>query len=118
MKPLVSKATEKYLSTLSSKPSGKGDQYIHRLDDIEYMIQRRGLKIEAVHFHSSLDMLLVVLNNRQVLECRISEFSRLKRASQKQLNDYKLIGKGSGIHWPQLDEDLSLKGFFGKRDFR
>ncbi|MEM7108865.1 MAG: DUF2442 domain-containing protein [Bacteroidota bacterium] len=35
----------------------------------------------------------------------------LKKATQSQLNDYRLIGKGVGVHWPQLDEDLSLKGF-------
>jgi len=27
------------------------------------------------------------------------------------LNNYRLIGKGAGIHWPDVDEDLSLKGF-------
>ena len=29
----------------------------------------------------------------------------------QQLLQYELIGNGTGIHWPAIDEDLSLKGF-------
>lgn len=60
----------------------------------------------------------VVLENRQILTFNIEKFSRLKDATSEQLKDYKLIGGGIGIHWPQLDEDLSLKGLLeaeGKR---
>jgi len=28
-----------------------------------------------------------------------------------QLKNYELISNGTGIHWPDIDEDLSLKGF-------
>jgi hypothetical protein len=35
----------------------------------------------------------------------------LKGADRVQLLKYELIGGGTGIHWPLLDEDLSLKGF-------
>jgi hypothetical protein len=34
----------------------------------------------------------------------------LKSASQKQLDAWKLIGKGVAIHWQELDEDISIKG--------
>lgn len=36
----------------------------------------------------------------------ISHFPRLSAATPAQRNDYRFIGKGQGIHWPQLDEDL------------
>lgn len=38
----------------------------------------------------------------------------LKKASPKQLKKFKLIGSGTGIHWPDLDENLSLKGFLNE----
>ncbi|WP_390937069.1 DUF2442 domain-containing protein [Parapedobacter soli] len=41
----------------------------------------------------------------------ISQYPRLKGATGDQLRNYQLIGKGTGVHWPYVDEDLSLKGF-------
>ena len=37
-------------------------------------------------------------------------YSRLKNATKQQRDNYKLIGQGEGIHWPDLDEDLSVQG--------
>jgi hypothetical protein len=39
----------------------------------------------------------------------ISDFKRLARANEDLLN--KFANDGIDIHWPDLDEDLSLKGF-------
>ena len=36
--------------------------------------------------------------------------SRLAEATPEQRADYRLIGRGDGIHGPQIDEDLSLAG--------
>jgi hypothetical protein len=58
-----------------------------------------------------VDILLIVLNTGSVLQEKLSKYSRLKNASAETLMKYELIGKGTGIHWPELDEDLSLKGF-------
>ena len=35
-------------------------------------------------------------------------FPRLRNASEKQRRHWRLIGTGVGIHWPELDEDLSI----------
>ena len=35
-------------------------------------------------------------------------FPRLNTASESQLSDYELIGNGIGIHWEDLDEDISV----------
>ncbi|OFY99228.1 MAG: hypothetical protein A3K10_08185 [Bacteroidetes bacterium RIFCSPLOWO2_12_FULL_31_6] len=56
-------------------------------------------------------MMLIVLNNKKVFQHPISVYARLKKATYKQLCHYKLIGGGTGVHWPDVDEDLSLKGF-------
>jgi hypothetical protein len=35
---------------------------------------------------------------------------RLSEATPKQRSNYKIIGDGQGIHWPQIDEDISADG--------
>jgi hypothetical protein len=56
-------------------------------------------------------MLLILLNTGGVLQEPLSKYPRLQNATYTALKNYELIGKGTGIHWPELDEDLSLKGF-------
>lgn len=81
-------------------------------DPLEQVIFKNDLRIKALHIHRDLDLMLLVLSNGKVLKRKISQSSKLlKTATENQLKDYRLIGRGAGIHWPQLDEDLSLKGF-------
>ncbi len=37
-------------------------------------------------------------------------FPRLKNATKAQLGNFEILGDGEGIHWPGLDEDLSVAG--------
>jgi len=37
-------------------------------------------------------------------------YPRLLHATPDQRNHWELIGEGEGIHWPQIDEDLSVAG--------
>ena len=37
---------------------------------------------------------------------------RLERATPKQRAHWELIAEGEGVHWPEIDEDLSARGFF------
>lgn len=37
-------------------------------------------------------------------------FPRLSRATPEQLENFEIIADGEGIHWPDLDEDLSVAG--------
>jgi hypothetical protein len=37
-------------------------------------------------------------------------FPRLAHASPTERNHWRLIGGGEGIHWPDLDEDISVAG--------
>ena len=36
-------------------------------------------------------------------------YPRLEKATFKQRNNWRLIGKGEGAHWPDIDEDISLQ---------
>ena len=83
----------------------------NRYDELEKIIYEEGIRIKAVHVHEDMDMMLIVLNNKRILQRSLGYTDRLKNASTKELRNYRLIAKGVGIHWPDLDEDLSLKGF-------
>ncbi|MFO0507673.1 MAG: DUF2442 domain-containing protein [bacterium] len=78
-------------------------------DPIDKMIFEDSLKIVSVYFHKELDVMLILLNNRKILERKISMSDRLTRATENQLQNYEV--SRTGIHWPALDEDLSLRGF-------
>jgi hypothetical protein len=42
-------------------------------------------------------------------------YRRLREATPEQRSKWELIGRGTGIHWEDIDEDLSLAGLL--RDF-
>lgn len=37
---------------------------------------------------------------------------RLSDATEAQRNHYEILGDGHGVHWPDVDEDLSVEGMF------
>ena len=39
-------------------------------------------------------------------------FPRLQKATPEQRQNWELIGRGIGIHWPEIDEDISIAGLF------
>jgi hypothetical protein len=84
---------------------------INNFDAIEKLIHQEGLKIIAIDFHPELDVMLIILNTKAVLHQRLSFYPPLFSAKKEALLQYELIANGTGIHWPLLDEDLSLKGF-------
>ena len=52
----------------------------------------------------------VSLTDGRTISVPLSWFPSLSDATETQLQDYEILGDGGGIHWPQLDEDLSVKG--------
>ncbi|MCJ7687221.1 MAG: DUF2442 domain-containing protein [Desulfobacteraceae bacterium] len=38
---------------------------------------------------------------------------RLSEATPEQRQNYQVIGEGEGIHWPDVDEDISVEGMLG-----
>lgn len=83
----------------------------NNFDSIEKIIFEDGVLIDAVDFHPELDVMLIILNTKAVLQQKLSSYKLLKTADKNSLLKYELIGEGTGIHWPLLDEHLSLKGF-------
>lgn len=56
------------------------------------------------------DELTVHLVDGRRVSAPLVWYPRLLHASVEQRNDWELIGEGEGIHWPQVDEDLSVAG--------
>lgn len=83
----------------------------NNFDSIEKLIYDEGWRIETIDIHPNLDLMLVILNTKAVLHQRLSEYPNLATQNNAALLQYELIGGGTGVHWPLLDEDLSLKGF-------
>ena len=80
-------------------------------DPFDTLIFEKGLRVQDLIIYKNLDLMIVVLNIGKTLSLKISDFHRLKNASEKELKKWALIGGGVGLHWENLDEDLSLKGF-------
>lgn len=78
-------------------------------DPIDKMIFEDGITITSVFFHKELDVMLILLSNRRIIERKISITKTLAHATEKQLQNFRI--SRTGIHWPELDEDLSLRGF-------
>ncbi|MEY2977747.1 MAG: DUF2442 domain-containing protein [Prochlorotrichaceae cyanobacterium] len=56
------------------------------------------------------DDLVVTLVDGRKLSVPIVWFSRLANATREQLENYEILGDGEGLHWPDVDEDLSVAG--------
>ncbi len=64
----------------------------------------------ATEISFTTDELVVSLVDGRRLAVPLAWFPRLAKASIAQLQNYELMGDGEGIHWPEIDEDLSVEG--------
>ena len=56
------------------------------------------------------EMLVVQLADGREVAVPLEWFPRLRKATPGQLANWRFIGRGVGIHWPDLDEHLSVRG--------
>jgi Protein of unknown function (DUF2442) len=56
------------------------------------------------------DSMNVDLLDGRTISVPIAWFPTLSKASQSQKENWELLGDGEGIHWPEIDEDLSVSG--------
>lgn len=108
MKPSISENTQAYLKSLEDKPE-EPDYHYNEFDAIDQLIFNEGLRIKSIWFDEELDLIIVLLYNKRLIQQPISDFDRLQNATSDQLRNYE--NDGIGVHWPDIDEDLSLRGF-------
>lgn len=54
------------------------------------------------------DMMLVRLLDGREISVPPEWFPKLRKATAEQRKKWRLIGKGVGIHWKEIDEDISV----------
>lgn len=59
---------------------------------------------------TSDDDLTVVLADGRKISAPLAWFPRLLHATAEDRGKFELLGDGEGIHWPTLDEDISVAG--------
>ena len=73
------------------------------------------LKVEqseakAQHVKVTADTLTVDLTDGRTISVPLAWFPRLLHGSGKERRNWRFISRGEGIHWPDLDEDISVEG--------
>ena len=62
------------------------------------------------------DMIQVYLADGRILSVPLIWFPTLQAATPEQREQYRIGGGGRGLHWPDLDEDLSVAGLLAGGD--
>ena len=74
----------------------------YKIDDSEFF--------KAVEISFTDEFICLRLSDGREVKTPLEFYPRLKNATKEQRENYKIIGLGTGINWPDLDEDLSVKG--------
>ena len=70
---------------------------------------------DAMTIEVTEDNLTAELSDGRTISVPLCWYPRLVHATPEERNNWELIGTGQGIHWPDLDEDLSVEGFLAGR---
>jgi len=75
------------------------------------------LKLDAHAIDVSIDddALHFVLADGREISAPLEWFPRLRDASIAQRLNWRLIGKGIGVHWPEIDEDIAVSTLMDSR---
>ena len=63
----------------------------------------------AIAVEVDMDSLHVTLADGRMVSAPLEWFPRLRDASPKQRANWRFIGSGIGIHWEEIDEDISIR---------
>ena len=56
------------------------------------------------------DSIVAELEDGRTISVPLAWSWRLSEATPKQRNNFEIIGNGEGAHWPDIDEDISIRG--------
>ena len=65
--------------------------------------------VSAQNVQVTDDALIVDLSDGRTVSVPLAWFPRLLHGTPEERNTWRLIGEGEGIHWPDLDEDISVE---------
>jgi hypothetical protein len=78
-------------------------------------LANKEIEVRAPSVQVSDDALVVDLADGRTVSAPLAWYPRLLHGAPAEREDYQLIGEGLGIHWPQLDEDISVEGILAGR---
>jgi hypothetical protein len=61
------------------------------------------------------EALVVTLVDGRTVSVPVSWYPRLRHGSPEERNEWRLIARGEGVHWPKLDEDISVEDLLAGR---
>lgn len=77
------------------------------------------LTLERESFAQSVDFtedsMVVRLDDGRSVSVPLAWYPRLNAGTKSERENLELIGDGEGIHWPELDEDISVEGLIAGR---
>jgi hypothetical protein len=73
------------------------------------------IEIRATAVRVSDDALIVDLSDGRTVSAPLAWYPRLLYGTAAERQEHQLIGQGLGVHWPQLDEDISVEGILAGR---
>ena len=73
----------------------------------------RNKTAQATSVYFDTERIHVSLSDGREISAPIEWFPRLLQATDEQRQQWKLIGRGVGIHWEAIDEDISVAGLLG-----
>lgn len=70
---------------------------------------------DAVGVKVTDDTLTIELSDGRTISVPLAWYPRLLHATPEEREHWRLIGKGQGIHWDDLDEDIGVEGLLAGR---
>lgn len=70
---------------------------------------------QAQEVQVSEDAVVVELVDGRTVTVPIAWYPRLLHGSPRERDNWRLIGRGEGIHWPDLDEDINVEDLLAGR---
>ncbi len=56
------------------------------------------------------DLIIAELEDGRTISVPLAWSWRLSEATPEQRNNFEIIGNGEGAHWPEIDDDISIRG--------
>ncbi len=79
------------------------------------LVEKTEALVAGVSF--SNDALSVRLSDGRIVSAPLAWFPRLADATPRERSDWELIGGGIGIHWEEIDEDISVESLLRPENF-
>lgn len=80
---------------------------------MKYMVAELMFVVTKAWYENS--MICLIMSDKKEIRFPVELNKKLFNATDKQRSNIKIICAGTGLHWPDLDEDLSITGIIEGR---